>query len=34
MKRYCECYKIGVTCTSKCKCCDCKNSDKISDEEN
>ena len=25
LKKYCECYQIGIKCSSNCKCIDCKN---------
>ena len=25
LKKYCECYQMGMKCTSNCKCSDCKN---------
>ena len=25
LKKYCECYQMGMKCTSNCKCIDCKN---------
>lgn len=27
LKKYCECFALGVACTGKCRCADCKNYD-------
>ena len=34
LKKYCECYQIGATCTDLCRCRDCKNVDSINSKLN
>lgn len=33
MKKYCECYQAGVSCTERCKCIDCANGKPAGDDE-